>query len=129
MARYLTVEEVLRIHAVMIKRYGGSEGVRDLGLIEAAIARPSAGFGDHEAYPDIFMKAAVLLHSLVKNYGFVDGNKRTALTACGTFLILNEYLITANEQELVNFTVSIAKDKLTEAQIADWLKHHTKPVR
>lgn len=126
MIRYVSLQEVLLIHVLMIKRYGGKEGIRDLGLIEAATARPQAGFGDHEAYPDIFMKAAVLLHSLVRNHGFIDGNKRTAITACGTFLLLNGYTFQPEQSELVRLVLSVAEDQVSEEQVAAWLKRLTK---
>lgn len=128
MLRYITLKEVLQIHAVMMKRYGGSEAIRDLGLIEAAIARPQAGFGDHEAYPDIFMKAAVLLHSLVRNHGFIDGNKRTGITTCGTFLILNGFKIKTEQDKLVALAISSAEGQLSESQIAEWLKNHSESI-
>ena len=128
MARYITIGELLRLHGVMIKRYGGSEGVRDLGLIEAAVARPQAGFGDYEAYPDLFMKAAVLLHSLINNHGFIDGNKRTGVTACGAFLSLNGYQLMAEQNELVDFGVRVSLKKLSEHDIAEWLKNHCRPL-
>jgi death on curing protein len=124
MIRYITVKEVLRMHWRVIKTFGGSHGVRDLNLLESALARPKAGFGDYEAYPDIFMKAAVLLYSLIKNHPFIDGNKRTGLTACIVFLKRNGFMLQADESDIVTFTVSIAEGKMAEEDIAAWLKEH-----
>ena len=122
MIAYLSAEEIVRIHFKVIKVYSGKGGVRDIGLLQSAVARPRAGFGDYEAYPDIFIKAAVLLHSLTKNHPFIDGNKRTALTACGLFLKRNGYLLEVSSEELLQFVLDIANSKLGEEKIASWLK-------
>src|SRR5688572_20333207 len=81
--KYLSPQQVLAIHDQMIKRFGGSSGIRDVGLLESAVARPKATFDGNDLYPSIFQKAAALLQSLLKNHPFVDGNKRTALTSAG----------------------------------------------
>jgi death-on-curing protein len=81
---YLTVADVLAIHEDLIARYGGAEGVRDLGLLEAALFRPQTGY-----YPDLIAEAAALWESLSQNHPFVDGNKRTAFAAVFTFLLVN----------------------------------------
>lgn len=125
MTAYLSAEEIVRIHFKVIKQYGGADGVHDIGLLESAVARPKAGFGEYEAYPDLFAKAAVLLHSLIKNHPFIDGNERTALTACSLFLTRNGYLLEAPEKNLFNFILSIANDKLDAQQITEWLKTHS----
>jgi death-on-curing protein len=78
--RSVTLEEVLLLHARLIQRTGGSGGVHDIDLLDPAMARPRATFEGEELYPDLWHKAAALMHSLVKNHPFVDGNKRTALT-------------------------------------------------
>jgi death-on-curing protein len=76
-----TPAEVLLLHARLIQRTGGSSGVRDMGLLGSALARPQATFGHNDLYPDLWSKAAALMPSLIKNHPFVDGNKRTALAA------------------------------------------------
>ena len=107
---YLSITQVLAIHDQMIKRFGGSIGVRDLGLIESAIARSQSTFDGSDLYQTLFDKAAALLQSLLKNHPFVDGNKRTALTSAGIFLALNGYrLINKRKQELI-FTLNVAND-------------------
>jgi len=78
---YLTVEEVYLLHRRLIQRTGGSGGLRDPGLLESAVARPQASFDGEDLYPALWLKAAALLHSLVKSHPFVDGNKCTAVTA------------------------------------------------
>jgi death-on-curing protein len=128
MARYLTTKEVLRIHWRVIKIFGGAHEVRDLNLLESALARPKAGFGEYEAYSELFMKVAVLTYSLIKNHPFIDGNKRTGLTSSQVFLKRNGYGLQGTQQELIDFTLAIAEGKLSEEQIADWLKQHSQPT-
>ena len=83
---FLTVAQVLLIHDQMVKRFGGSSGVRDLGLIESAVARPKSSFDGQYLYSTIFDKAGALLQSLLKNHPFVDGNKRNGAYAFIWFL-------------------------------------------
>ncbi len=98
MMLYLTLEEVLDIHADQIAIFGGSSGIRDHGLIEAALLRPQTGY-----YKDAVEEAAALWESLAMNHGFIDGNKRIALACTEIFLELNGRLITASNAELINF--------------------------
>lgn len=91
MRDYPTLHEVLAIHALSVDTYGGSEGVRDLGAIEAALFRPQSGY-----YADIVEEAAALMESLLINHPFVDGNKRTAFAVCHVFLDINGYSLDAD---------------------------------
>jgi death-on-curing protein len=125
MTYYISTEEALIVHFRIIKSFGGTHGVRDLSLLESALARPQAGFGEHEAYPDIFTKAAVLLHSLAKNHPFIDGNKRTSLAVTKIFLKRNEYDLFSRHQKTVEFMVHVAEGKLDEEAIATWLKKNS----
>ncbi len=97
MRDYPTLHEVLAIHALSIETYGGSEGVRDLGAIEAALFRPQSGY-----YNDIIEEAAALMESLLINHPFVDGNKRTAFAVCHVFLDINGYILHADPKWLYN---------------------------
>lgn len=125
---YLTLEEVLLLHARLIQRTGGSGGVRDLGLLDSALARPQATFGGEDLYPSLWSKAAALMHSLIKNHPFVDGNKRTALTATGLFLELNGYTMTASNEEALDFTRRAAVGEVDVEFMAAWLENHTRPI-
>ena len=125
---YLSVVHVLAIHDQMIKRFGGSSGVRDLGLIESAVGRPQASFDGKDLYKTIFDKAAALHQSLLKNHPFVDGNKRTSLTSAGIFLKLNQYKLINDHENEVNFALKVDNEKLTIEQISDWLRKHSKKV-
>jgi death-on-curing protein len=91
MKKYLTLEDVLALHKLLIEHYGGAEGIRDLGAVQAAVSKPQCGY-----YADIVEEAAALLESLLINHPFVDGNKRTAFAACDVFLRLNGVTLTAD---------------------------------
>jgi death-on-curing protein len=123
--RYLTAEQLLFIHSRIIDETGGSHGVRDVGLLKSAIARPRATFGGNDLYPDILQKAAALMDSVVNNHPFLDGNIRTAVTAVGMFLQLNDFHLTASQKTLVRFTLDVATKKLSIEQAAAWLQKNT----
>lgn len=129
MTVYISLDEVLAIHDDMVERYGGSFGIRDLGLIQSAIARPQATFGGEDLYPTIIDKAAALFHSLIFNHAFADGNKRTSLTSTARFLYLNGYELKADQKELIDFPLRVEANHLDIDQIAKWLKEHTKKVK
>jgi len=122
---FLTIEQVLFIHDQMVKRFGSSPGVRDLGLVESAVTRPKSTFGGEYLYNSIFDKAGALLQSLLKNHPFVDGNKRTALTSAGLFLKKNGYKLANQHKEEVEFTVRVDNGNLTVEQISKWLREHS----
>lgn len=95
MSDFLTLGDVLGIHAILLQRYGGMDGVRDIRVLESAIFRPQSGY-----YADVVEEAAALAESLLINHPFLDGNKRTAYAACAVFLKINGLKIRASSQEL-----------------------------
>lgn len=105
MIEYLDLEDLLEVarHAV-----GPDVAVRDYGLLESALARPRASVFGQDAYPDVHLKAAALLHSLARNHALVDGNKRLAWTACRTFLAINGEWISAPEDQRFDFVIGVA---------------------
>lgn len=121
---YISHEEILSIHNYLIGQFGGAKGIHDFGLLESALARPRAAMAHFEAYPDIFMKAAVLGHSLIKNHPFIDGNKRTAVVAMLYFLNKNKITLDIASNELLNLALAIADSSLLEREIANWLREH-----
>jgi death-on-curing protein len=121
----ISVKEVENIHRVLIDNFGGSHGIRDLGSLESAIARPFQSFGNDELYPSPILKAAALLESILINHPFIDGNKRTAYTIVRLFLLSNNLDIKASQDEKYNFIVSTASGKKDFDSIADWLTSHT----
>lgn len=118
---YLTTTQVLFLHARIIEETGGSHGVRDLGLLESAVARPRASSGGQDVYPDVPTKAAALMQSLATNHPFVDGNKRTAIAAAGIFLSRNGRSLTASNEELESFTADVAQSRHSMEEISSWL--------
>jgi len=122
---YLSVEQVLFLHDRLIEETGGQHGVRDLGGLESALARPQAAFGETEFYPGIFTKAAVLLDGLTRNHPFIDGNKRISISTAALFLQLNGYRLTATNADLEEFTLSVTTMKPSLDEIASWFKAKT----
>lgn len=124
---YLNSQQVLFIHARLIAETGGQTGLRDLHLLESAIARPLATFDGSDLYPGLFEKAAALLDSLVNNHPFEDGNKRTGITATGLFLRANGYGLRTSSEELEAFTMRVATEHPPIAELASWLETHSQP--
>jgi death-on-curing protein len=125
---YLTAAEVLLLHARLIQRTGGDEGVRDLALLESALARPQATFEGRELYPDLWTKAAALMESLIRNHPFVDGNKRAALVATAIFLELNGHELTATNDQVLDFTRRVVRGEVALREMGAWLKAHSRPL-
>lgn len=122
--KYLTTEDVLLLHHLSIEKSGGSHGLRDAGLLDAAVHRPQATFAGVDLYTTLFDKAGALCHSLIKNHAFVDGNKRTSLLSSMTFLELNGYIFTCSQDELVEFGLKIDNENISPDGIASWLTSH-----
>lgn len=113
----------------MVKRFGGSQGIRDLSLVESAVERPKATFDGIDLYTDVYTKAAALMHSLLKNHAFVDGNKRTAYASCGVFLKLNGYKLDNMHEASLEFAMNVENNSLDFKQIATWLKKNSKKTK
>ena len=121
---FLTVEQILFLHARLVAETGGSHGVRELGSLLSAVARPQASFDDQDLYPDLFTKAAALMDSLIRNHPFLDGNKRTGIAAAALFLRINGYRLNATNDELEELTLAVAQSRHELAEIASWLQAH-----
>jgi death-on-curing protein len=119
---FLDVDDVLELHSVEIAEHGGSDGIRDLGLLKSAIAQPMASFGGEFLHQDIFEMAAALHFSLVSNHPFIDGNKRTGLAAMLVFLELNGYSVEEPRHMLVDITLAVASGSMSKAQVAQLLR-------
>lgn len=118
MTEYLTVMEILAIHADQIERYGGTEGVRDLGLIEAALYRPQTGY-----YADLIEEAGALWESLSQNHPFIDGNKPTAFAVTYTFLALNGMRISAKADDIYVFVINLYEtNSFNFEHLTKWLR-------
>lgn len=121
MTDYLTLADVLAIHSDQIERYGGAHGIRDAGLLEAALFRPQTGY-----YEDIIAEAAALWESLAQNHPFIDGNKRAAFACTYTFLAINGFKISASAEETYEFISGLYEQKCFDFDALDeWLRSHT----
>ena len=127
--RYLYPKQILYLYQQIIRQSGGIIGLRDEGLLDSAVYRPQASFGGQDLYPDLFSKAAALGHSLISNHPFVDGNKRVGFEAMRLMLRLNGADLHASLETYYAFVMKIANGKLTEHEIAEWLKAHSRPYR
>ncbi len=122
--RYLTLEEIISLHAKLIIQSGGSQGLRDRGALESAIAQPEMSFGGEDLYPTTPEKAAALGHALIQNHCFVDGNKRVGHAAMEVFLVLNGYEIEAPVDEQEQVILSVASGQIDRRAFSEWLKKH-----
>ena len=125
MTLFLTAQQVLFIHARLINTTGGEHGLRDLGLLESAVAKPQATFDSEDRYPDLWHKAVALMASLAQNHPYVDGNKRTAITSAAMFLKLNGYSLQTTNEELERFTLWVVNKRPSLAEIVNWFQQHT----
>jgi death-on-curing protein len=108
--KYLTAEQVLYIHSRLVAEVGGSHGIRDLGLLESAVARPQAAFEGK---------------SLIGNHPFVDGNKRTGISAAVLFLRVNGYRLTVSNSDLEAQTMRVVTEDMPVEELADWLQSNS----
>ena len=123
MRDYLRVIEVLAIHALAIDEFGGADGVRDLGALEAAVFRPQTGY-----YEDSIAEAAALFESIVQNHPFLDGNKRTALAAADVHLRMNGLELAGDSMDHHAFIIGLMEDgDLDWRAIDSWLRRNVHP--
>ena len=120
----IDIKEVEHIHELLIKEFGGSEGIRDINLLESALGRPFQTYDGVELYPTVLHKAASLIESILSNHPFVDGNKRTGYVVTRLFLNKHGLDIIASEDEKYDFVISVANGKFKFDQIFEWLKIH-----
>lgn len=129
MIQYLSAETILVLHSEVIDASGGSHGVRDPGLLASIADKPRAAFGGTDAYPDVFMKAAVYLEAVAKYHVFIDGNKRTSFVVAARFLFENGYEFVATDAQVEMFVLEIVRAKTAIAEIAAWLATHAEKMR
>jgi len=119
---FLSLDEVLALHADQISRYGGETGIRDLGLLQSALAMPQAMFGGQWLHLTFHEMAAACLFHVVRNHPFVDGNKRSGLICAIAFLGLNDLELAADPDELLDLVRGVAEGRTDKAQVAVFLK-------
>ena len=120
--RYLTLEEILRLHFQVIEDFGGSHGVRDESRLKSVVDAPQQMVFGQEQYTTVFEKAAVYIRNIIGDHAFIDGNKRTGITVAGVFLLRHDRRLTAAPKELEDFAVQVATDHLDVPAIAAWLE-------
>lgn len=126
---FLALEDVVTIHADQIERYGGSAGIRDLGLLDAAVAMPRSSFGGEFLHTDVCEMAAAYLYHIVCNHPFVDGNKRTGTAAALVFLELHGVQVDMDDDALVALVLSVAEGRTLKPEVANALRLHAAPSR
>ncbi len=122
MILYLSVEQIFLIHQAQIEKFGGARGLRDVGPLESAAARPAMTFGGDDLYPDLPAKAAALMHSLVMNHPFVDGNKRVGAAAAELFFLLNGWQVDATDAEFEKVTLAVARGEMEVEPLTIWFR-------
>ncbi|MCR4437381.1 MAG: type II toxin-antitoxin system death-on-curing family toxin [Eubacteriales bacterium] len=120
----INLEEVLLFHKRIVQATGGSEGIRDLGLIEGSLNRAFQTFEGHDLYKDTEDKIAAITYSLIKNHGFVDGNKRIGIAVMLLLLQLNNIRIQYTQKELIELGLGIADGSIDEKGIKRWIISH-----
>ena len=126
--RYLTVNEVVELHDMILQQSAGQQGLRDAGSLDSAVAQPRMAFGGVELYPTIVEKAAALGFSLVMNHPFLDGNKRIGHAAMETFLILNGYELSADIDDQERTILQLAAGELERETFTTWVRTHLSPM-
>ncbi len=124
--KYLQFKQVLWIYRRVVEETGGSPGIRDEGLLRAALARPQSSFGGQDLYPSLFEKAAALVESIARNHPFVDGNKRMAWECLDLLLDLNGFRVKASHEQSFHLMMEIIERRVTVQDVAEWLAKHTR---
>jgi death-on-curing protein len=124
----LSAEQIAALHTELMKTFGGRRGMRDVGALEAAAARPHMTFDGEDLYPDLAAKAAALMHSLVVNHAFVDGNKRAGAAAAELVVEVNGYRLRAADAELTSVTFAVARGEMTSEALAIWFRQRLEPA-
>jgi len=119
-------QDAIRIHEVLIDRFGGSQGIRDLTLLESALSRPFQTFDKKDLYPTPIEKAAALIESILINHPFIDGNKRLGYVLMRLLLLDYGFDISASQNEKFDFVITIAKGDYNNSYIIDWIKNKIK---
>lgn len=122
----LSFEQVLYLHQQIIEKSGGVQGVRDFALLHSGLERCKATFAGQDLYATIFDKAAALLHSLVMNHAFLDGNKRTAYEVMKRFLYVNDYQLVVEVEDAIQLCLAVDNEGMSVKAISEWLQEHTR---
>ena len=121
---WITADDVIQIHSLVIQRSGGMDGLRDRASLEAAISAPMQSFGGEDLYPTIVEKIARLGYGLASNHAFVDGNKRIGAMMTQLLLKWNGFQMSLNSGELADMFIAIADGSAKESDLLDWIQEH-----
>ncbi|NOQ63347.1 MAG: type II toxin-antitoxin system death-on-curing family toxin [Methyloprofundus sp.] len=122
--RLLTIEQVVLLHQRLLQQSGGGQGIRDMGILESAIAQPNMSYESELLYPTLIDKVAALGFSLINNHPFIDGNKRIGHAAIEVTLLMNGFEITVNVDEQESIILSIASGKMDRMELNQWLQQY-----
>jgi death-on-curing protein len=120
--KFISLSEVLEIHADQISSFGGTPGIRDEGLLESALAQPQATFGGQFLHSTIYEQAAAYLYHIAMNHPFIDGNKRTAFAVMDTFLRLNGYSLNLTNEQAYNLVMQVAQGRMIKPELTSYLE-------
>jgi len=123
---FLTLDEVLSLHAEQIRLFGGSSGIRNVGLLQSAMGSVEATFGAEFLHETIFAMAAAYLYGICRNHPFIDGNKRTAVGAALTFLEMNGVEVDADEDAFYDLVIGVAEGRCSKAAVTVFLEDHAR---
>lgn len=129
MPRFLSKELVLALHQDQINTFGGSSGVRDIGLLDSALALPQQTFGGELLHPTIYEQAAAYLYHIAKNHPFIDGNKRTACAAMEIFLELNSYVLNLSDEEEIELVLQVAQGNMSKEELSAFLSRYLQQIQ
>lgn len=121
----IAIQDILTLHIASIEKFGGAHGIRDLGLLESAVARPFQTFGGEELYPHPIDKAAALCESLILNHPFTDGNKRIGFIGMTALLLEYGLRLNATQQEAYDTMIAVSTGQLHVEGLVSWLKLHS----
>ena len=124
----LSASQLVALHGELLKAFGGRRGLRDRGALESAAARPGMTFDGEDLYPDLAAKVAALMHSLVVNHAFVDGNKRVGAAAAELVVEVNGYRLLSSDSDLETVTLAVARGELSAEALAIWFRHRLEPT-
>ena len=124
----LSASQLVALHGELLKAFGGRRGLRDRGALESAAARPGMTFDGEDLYPDLAEKVAALMHSLVVNHAFVDGNKRVGAAAAELVVEVNGHRLLSADSDLENVTLAVARGELSAEALAIWFRQRLEPT-
>lgn len=124
--RYLVIEDVVEMHAIVIRLSGGSFGIRDHGVLSGCLERPKTAFGGKDMYPTLHAKAAACIDTIARNHPLVDGNKRTAFLSGARFLSMNDIELAITDDEIVRGMIWVVTEHPSIEEIAAWLEKQSR---